>query len=212
MGVYYDTQAVISYLIREKGIKMKDIWLYGFCQGSFHAIFAATHFFNIGGVIIDRGLPDYRMMSERSMMFPTGLYDRIFPSGIKDEIVSSSAFIEPEMPFVTRGMSNVNFLDEAAVYEERNEVLMAPFFFMYGESDYIVPFNQVKALIFRYLGKNAAEFRDGRFYRNSKLIKGIYRLKKGHLEFFMKDEDIVAKELNEFIKETVDSLEILKIS
>lgn len=55
IGIYYDVQAALTWLVREKNHKLEDIVVYGYCLGAFYATTAALYFPQIGGVIIDRG-------------------------------------------------------------------------------------------------------------------------------------------------------------
>lgn len=200
MGVYYDTQAIISYLLNEKGIAMKDIWFYGYCQGSFYAVYAATHFHQIGGVIIDRGIPDYFMMAQKTYSVSEVLYSKVFPSGLKDELPLDPLFIEPDVPFITNGMSNIKRLDACI------GINIAPFFFMYGSNDMVINYKQVQALIYSYFNGEDLYFdrKTCKFKSLNAKVTRVHNLKIDHFINFMQLEHQSLNELKRFVEDTIN--------
>jgi dienelactone hydrolase len=59
LAVFYDVQASISFLIKEKGINIESIAIYGYSLGGLYAAVGAAHFRNMAGFILDRPFPDY---------------------------------------------------------------------------------------------------------------------------------------------------------
>ena len=195
---------------------MKDIIVYGYCLGSIYATIAATHFTDISGVIIDRGVPDLKMSADRltKSFRPTDLFDQVFPIGKSDVLPNDANFIQPKIPFVSNGMSNIKRIDDILEAQRNYNIKIAPFFFLYSHWDEFVPMDQTNALISHYLklkniefevvpsGKSGAINDENGIFTSKKTglrVADVNRITKGHQEFFMKNEPYAAREMKRFI-------------
>lgn len=192
LGIFYDVQATLSYLVNERGINISSIWWYGYCLGGTYAITGASFFPQTAGVILDRAFPDSISNVARAwlvvpkILINGALFQFLFPQGIADDIAPKESIIEPDVPYETSGMSMVNMF---------NRYTLPGVFFLYGENDWIIPHYQTLAMFEAYTGvKN----RDLEFYSNKSDIAMIH---KGHLDFFMTDEEIAKTKLLKFIND-----------
>lgn len=163
--------------------------------GSFYGVIAATHW-NIGGVIIDRGLPSFQSTGNRLLfLLPSFIATHInenivWKVGITDNISADpSRWVEPYRKFKTFGMNNVKML---ASYRST----LTPFQFLYGVHDWIIASYQSRDLLRAFYSSND-EIHDF-------VIKGqVLRLNKGHMEFWMKNETLAEKRVVSWLSQVM---------
>jgi hypothetical protein len=196
LGIYYDVQASISYLVRTQNIPLHQIWFYGYCLGGSYAMTAGSHFTGLGGIILDRAFPSYFGSAHRPFRFipkfaMKRIYNQVFPEGIIDPLGRGVDFVEPDVDFSSSGMSLINMLKEYSGPQV---------FFMFGSDDWIIPHYQTLELLQAYTSSwyPDQDFKDWPLDK-FKQLQNVAVLQKGHLDFFMKGEDMSRNKLLRFI-------------
>jgi hypothetical protein len=197
LGIYYDVQASISYLVREQSAQLRDIWWYGNCLGGAYAAMAGTFFTDLGGIVLDRAFPNLLENAYRPFRFVPKIafkrvYKAVFPKGIKDSIEPNEYYVEPRVPFVSTGMSLLKMFEKYQGPE---------IFFVYGADDWVIPHYQTLQLVRAY---------NSRWYTNKHTetwplnrlnnLQNVAVVKKGHYGFFLKDENVAEAKLLRFIR------------
>jgi hypothetical protein len=190
LGVYYDVQAAISYLVKRKSQPLKSLWINGYGMGGTYATIGATFFPEIAAFILDRSFPDYFSFASHALPYvPKALlrpvYNKVFSRGAIDEIPPNQYFVEPSTPFSSSGMSIVN------MFKDSYDIPDA--FFMLGSDDGVIPQAHKLELINSYVG--ASNFTLEQYTALSDIMDiGI-----GHTQSFAND-DVNKDKLLAFIK------------